>query len=70
MKPGDRVVWLYSSGRSFLSGYKIRKVSAVVVRTCRHRIRIKVRLDGVEKVLNVVPENLASAEQACDRATT
>jgi len=46
LKPGDRVIWLHSPGRSFLSGWRLKEVPGVVVRVCRRRIRIRVELEG------------------------
>ncbi|MBP1602214.1 MAG: hypothetical protein H6Q06_2365, partial [Acidobacteria bacterium] len=53
MKPGDRVIWLRSPGRSFLTGWRVQSVPGVIVHVCRHRIRIKVRLAGSEKLVTV-----------------
>ncbi len=58
MQPGDRVIWLRSPGRSFLTGWRVAEIPAVVVRVCRHRIKIKVLLDEREKTVNVDPDNL------------
>ena len=58
MKPGDRVVWLYSPGRSFLSGWRMQEVPGVIVRVCRRRIRIRDRLGGGERLVSVDPENV------------
>jgi hypothetical protein len=58
MKPGDRVIWLYSPGRSYLSGWRTQEIPGVVARVCRHRIRIWVQLGGKEKLVNVDPENV------------
>ena len=63
MKPGDHVIWLYSPGRSFLSGWRLQEVPGVVVRVCMRRIRISVRLGGREKVVNVDPENVILGEE-------
>ena len=63
MKPGDRVVWLYSRKRSFLVGYGVRRVAAVVIRVCGRRIRLGVRLHGTERLVNVHPDNLISEEE-------
>lgn len=64
MKPGDRVIWLYSPGRSFLSGWRLQEILGVIVRICKHRIRLKVFLGGVEKLINVDPENVIWEEEA------
>ncbi len=64
MKPGDRVIWLRSPGRSFLTGWRVRAIPGEVVRVCRHRIRIKVRLAGSEKLVTVDPENVLTTDEA------
>lgn len=51
MKPGDHVIWLHSPARSFLTGWVYRR-----------RIRIRVRLKGREKLLNVRQDNVISDE--------
>ncbi len=59
MKPGERVVWLHSPGRhSFLSGWRLERIPAEIVRICRRRIRIKVLFRGKEKLVSVDPENV------------
>ena len=58
MQPGDRVIWLRSPGRSFLTGWKVAYVPATVVRVCPRRIKIRVFLDAREKTVNVDPDNL------------
>jgi hypothetical protein len=63
VKPGDRVIWLRSPGRSFLSGWRLQQVPGVIVRVYRHRIRIRVQLAGTEKLVIVDPENLMSDEK-------
>ena len=63
MKPGDRVIWLYSPGRSFLSGCGVKEVPGVIVGVCKRRIRIRVHLDGKTKVVNVDPENVIVGEE-------
>ena len=62
MKPGDGVIWVRSPGRSFLTGWKVAHVPAVVTRVCRRRIMIRVRLGGRDKVLMVNPENVVCRE--------
>ena len=54
MKPGDRVIWLYSPGRSFLSGCGVKEVPGVIVGVCKRRIRIRVHLDGTAGRQDVV----------------
>jgi hypothetical protein len=58
LKPGDRVIWLRSPGRSILSGWNVEEVPGIVERICRHRIRIKVQINGKKKVVSVDPDNL------------
>jgi hypothetical protein len=62
MKPGDRVVWLRSPGRSFLTGWRVQRIPGVIVRVCRRRIRLKVRLLGTDRLVNVSPENVICEE--------
>jgi hypothetical protein len=64
MKPGDRVIWLRSPGRSFLTGWRVQAIPGEIVRVCRHRIRIRVRLAGREKLVVVDPENVLHEEEA------
>lgn len=58
MKPGDGVIWVRSPGRSFLTGWRVQHVHAVVFRVCRKRLTIKVSIGGREKIVNVDPENV------------
>jgi hypothetical protein len=58
MQPGDRVIWLRSPGRSFLTGWRVSQIPAIVVRVCPRRIKIRVFLDAREKTVNVDPDNL------------
>ena len=60
IKPGDRVIWLYSPGRSFLSGWRVQRLPGVIVRVCGRRIRFGTWLDGREKLVNVKAENVIS----------
>lgn len=62
MKPGDRVIWLHSPGRSFLTGWRLQRTPGVIERICRNRIRIRVRLEGSEKVVNVRQDNVLTDE--------
>ena len=62
LKPGDRVIWLRSTGRSILSGWRVEEVPSIVERICRHRIRIKILMNGKEKIVYVDPDNLTRAE--------
>jgi hypothetical protein len=58
LKPGDRVIWLRSPGRSILSGWNVEKIPGVVERVCQYRIRIRIQMNGKEKILSVEPDNL------------
>ncbi len=62
MKPGDHVIWLYSKKRSFVVGWRLQRIPGVVIRVCKRRIRLKVKLLGVEKLVNVSPENVICNE--------
>jgi hypothetical protein len=63
MKAGDRVIWLRSPGRSFLTGWRVQAIPGVVVRLCRRRIRIRICLGGTDRVVNVDPENVICEEE-------
>ena len=65
MKPGDRVIWLRSPGRSILAGWRVEAIPGIIVRVCRRRVRLRVRLAGREKVVSVDPENVIREEQIC-----
>ena len=43
---------------------EIQQISGVVEQICRARIRIRVRVGGREKVVNVAPENVISEADA------
>jgi len=58
MKPGDRVMWLYCKKRSFVTGYGLQRIPGVIMHICKRRIRLKGKLLGVEKLVNVRPENV------------
>jgi hypothetical protein len=58
MKPGERVIWLHSPKRSFLTGWQLQRIPGEIVRICRRRIRIRVWLRGMERIVNVDPENV------------
>jgi hypothetical protein len=60
MKPGDRVIWLRSPGRSFLTGWRVEQIPGTVVRVCPCRVRICINVSGMEKTISVAPENLMS----------
>ena len=64
MKPGDRVVWLRSPGRSFLTGWRVQRIPGVIVRVCRRRLRIKVNQGGWDRIVNVDHENVISPDEA------
>ena len=49
MQPGDRVIWLRSPGRSFLTGWRVSQIPAIIVRVCPRRIKIRVFLDARKK---------------------
>jgi hypothetical protein len=58
LQPGDRVIWLHSPGRSFLTGWRLQRTPGVIEKVYRTCIRIRVRLDGCEKLVNVRPDNV------------
>jgi hypothetical protein len=58
MKPGERVVWLHSPKRSFLSGWRLERIPGEIVRICRRRIRIRVWFGGKERLVSVDPDNV------------
>ncbi len=62
MKPGDRVIWLHSPGRSFLTGWRLQRTPGVIEGICRSRIRIRVQMEGREKVVSVRRDNILSDE--------
>jgi hypothetical protein len=64
VKPGDRVIWLCSPGRSILTRWKVRRIPGVILRICRQRIKVKVRLDGRLRIINVDPDNVLCDEEA------
>ncbi len=63
LQPGNRVIWLYSKKRSLVTGWRLRRIHAVVIRVCRQQIRLKVKMLGTEKVLNVRLENVISEDE-------
>ncbi len=63
MQPGDRVIWLRSPGRSFLTGWRVSQIPAIIVRVCPRRIKIRVFLDAREKTVNVDPDNLIHPQE-------
>jgi hypothetical protein len=66
MQPGDRVIWLRSPGRSFLTGWRVAQIPAIIVRVCPRRVKIKVMLGAREKTVNVDPDNLLNCQnQEC-----
>jgi hypothetical protein len=62
VKPGDRVIWLYSKKRSFIVGRGVQRIPGVIIRVCRRRIKLKVLLLGMEKLVNVNPDNVICEE--------
>ena len=64
MKFGDRVVWLRSPGRSFLTGWRVQAIPGVIVRVCRRRLRIRVNLRWRERIVNVDPGNVLTSDEA------
>ena len=60
--PGDRVIWLRSPGRSFLTGWRVEEIPGIVVQICPQRIKITIQLDAREKTVNVDPDNLIIEE--------
>jgi hypothetical protein len=62
MKPSDRVIWLYSRKRSFVVGCGVQRIPAEIIRVCKRRIRLKLRLSDTEKLVNVSPENVLFTE--------
>jgi hypothetical protein len=64
MKAGDQVIWLRSEGRSILTGWRVQAIPGVVVRNCKHRLRIRVTMKGQERVVNVHPENVPTSDEA------
>ena len=62
MKEGDRVIWLYSKKRSFVVGCNVQRVPAVIIRICKRRVRLRVLLPGMERLVNVSPDNVICDE--------
>ena len=54
----DRVIWLYSRKRSFVVGCGVQRIPGEVIRVCKRRIRLRVKLPDREKLVNVSPENV------------
>jgi hypothetical protein len=63
MQPGDHVIWLRSPGRSFVTGWRVAQIPAIVVRVCPRRIKISVLLGAQEKTVNVDPDNLIGCQE-------
>jgi hypothetical protein len=63
LKSGDRIIWLYSKKRSFVTGWRLQRIPGVIERICRARIRIRVRLGEEEKVVSVAAENLVCDDE-------
>ena len=64
-KPGDRVIWLRSPGRSFLTGWRVERIPGVVLRVCRKRLRIRLDLRGVSRTITVHPDNVLDKVADC-----
>ncbi|MBN1222952.1 MAG: hypothetical protein JXB23_06860 [Candidatus Aminicenantes bacterium] len=58
LKPGDRVIWLYSRKRSFVVGHRVKRIPAVIIRVCKRKIRLRAQLPGMERTVNVDPDNV------------
>ena len=58
MKAGERVVWLHSPGHSFLTGWRLQRIPGEIVRICRRLIRIRICVEGKERLVCVDPENV------------
>jgi hypothetical protein len=61
-KPGDRVIWLRSPGRSIVTGWRVERIPGVVVGVCRHRLRVRLNLHGEDRTVTVNPENVLDQE--------
>jgi len=69
-KPGDRVIWLRSTDRSFLTGWRVERIPGVVARVWRRRVGIRIQLGGTEKLAVVDPDNLLPEECNGDPASS
>ena len=58
IKPSNRIIWHRSPACSFLSDRGIQAIPAVIIRVYRYQIGIRIRLDGNEKIVNVIPVNV------------
>jgi hypothetical protein len=63
VKPGDHAIWVRSPGRSFLTGWRVERIPGIVLRVCRERVIITVRLGARDKVVMVNPENVVAYEE-------
>lgn len=54
LKPGYRVIWLYSPGKSCLSSGRLKYIPGADIPVCGQRIRISVRLEGKEKLVTLI----------------
>jgi len=63
MQPGDPVIWLRSPGRSFLTGWRVSRIPAIVVRVCPRRIKIGIFLNAKEKTVTAHPDNVISQQE-------
>ncbi len=68
MKPGDGVIWILSSGRLFLSRWRVQQVDGVIVHVCRQRIKIRVQLAWSERIVILDPKDVPRAEEEEDKA--
>jgi hypothetical protein len=66
LQPDDRVIWLRSPGRSFLTGWRVSEIPAIVVRVCPCRIKIKIILNEKEKTVIVDPDNVIRRQEMKD----
>ena len=64
MKPGDRVIWLRSPGRSFATGWRVQRIPGIVVGVSRHHVVIGIRIGVQLRIANINPENLICGEDA------
>ncbi len=65
MKPGDRVIWIRSPGRSFLTGWRVERITAVIVRVRPKRLRICFDSHGVNRIVTVHPDNVLDEQADC-----
>ena len=58
LKPGDRVIWLYSRRRSLIVGHRVKRIPAVIISVCKRRIRLRTQLPAMNRTVNVDPDNV------------